>query len=291
MKQNRLKPKITSPVKVHRAHDSIVSTEMGFDRLTLWTDHPAPDTPSRALQQHCRKLVVKSGRSLQFNPAWQTEIKIFQPGRQALVELQAALGPRCRTLVRYAEPAIDWTASDYDDAEVLYYFILEHLRVPYMRQPVKFKEGTAYYARRASRDGTKTGTNVVMYADRPSKLWAARRLALPCCHLEYRLQGVETLVQHGLLTLSDAIDFPHQAFWGENLRLFSLPKKVELGYHLAPDNANVSGTALTKRANRLLDRYRHGEAIVLQDCCRELPIVGSLVTSVDNAPFIGGVTS
>lgn len=291
MKSNNPKPHIKESVEIRRVHHATKATIMGFDRLSLWTDHPAPEIPAHALKKHCRKFEVRSGRSQKFNPAWQTEIRVFQPGSQALIELQSALGPRRRTCVRYAEPAIDWLAKNFDAAWIIYDFMLEHFRVPYMRQPVRFKENTAYFARRASSDGTKTGTNVVMYADRNSKLWPSHRLAQPCCHLEYRLQGVETLAQHGLLSLSDCIRFDHQAFWRENLRLFQLPKKVDLGCRLDPDNSNVSDTALRKRANALLDRYRHGGAIVLQDCWREHPVVADLVTSTDNAPFICGVTS
>lgn len=264
---------------------------MGFDRLTIWTNHPAPNIPTQSIEPHCRKLKVRGGHSQKFNPEWQTEIRFFQPGRQALIELQSALGPRCRTCVRYAEPAADWLANSTADADAIYDFMLERLRVPYMRQPVRFKESTAYFARRSSADGTKAGTNVVMYADRPSKLWPAHQRARFCCHLEYRLQGIEILTQHGLLSLSDCIGFDHHAFWRENLRLFALPKKVELGYQLAACAADVSDTALRKRANLFLDRFRHGNAIVLQDCWRENSMIGDLVTGIDNAPFINGVTS
>ncbi|RQN40814.1 hypothetical protein [Paraburkholderia tropica] len=290
MKSNKLKPPIKGSVETLRVLDIIESTVLGFDRVTLWTDHPAPEIPTRLVERHCRKLEVRSGHSLKFNPVWQTEIRVFQPSRQALIELQSALGARRRTCVRYTEPAADWLANNYEGATAVYNFMLERLRVPYMRQPVKFREGTAYFARRKSHDGTKTGTNVVMYADRPSKLWPVHRLAQPCCHLEYRFQGVETLAQYGLLSLSDCIGFDHQAFWREHLRLFKLPSKAELGFHLAANNADVSDTALRKRANRLLDRYRRGDAIVLQDCWRENSIVGDLVSSIDNTPFISGVT-
>ncbi|PLZ03037.1 hypothetical protein CY652_06910 [Burkholderia sp. WAC0059] len=291
MKSTKVKLPTKEPRETREALDAFERAVSGFDRLTLWINHPAPDIPVHVIEPHCRKLVMRSGRSLKFNPEWQTEIKILQPSRCALIELQAALGPRRSTCVRYAEPALDWLTNNYDDAKVIYDFVLEHFRVQYMRQPVKFKEGTAYFARRASHDGTKTGTNVVMYADRVSKLWPARGLDQPCCHLEYRFQGIETLAQHGLLSLSDCIDFDHHAFWRANFPLYKLPKKVELGYRLAPDKANVSDTALTKRANRLLDRYRHGDALVLQDCWRENPIISDLVTSIDNAPFIGEVTT
>ncbi|WP_133647764.1 hypothetical protein [Paraburkholderia flava] len=287
---NKSKPHTKRPVDIRRTLDAIERTVMGFDRLTIWTDHPAPDIPVDAIQQHCRKLEVKDDYSLAFHPVWQTEIKIFQPSRQALIELQRALGPRRRTTVRYAEVALDWLANHRSAAQVIYDFVLERLHVPYMRQPVVFEEGTAYFARRSSVDGSKNGTIVAMYADRVSDLWPAHQLPLPCCHLEYRLQGAETLAQYGLLSLPDCIGFDHQAFWREHLRLFRLPKKLDLGYRLAPENTDVSKEALRKRANRILDHYRHGDAIVLQNLWRENPVIDDLITRIDNSPFINDVT-
>ena len=277
------------PVDVRRVLGLISDVEMAFDRLTFWIDHPAPDIPSSLIKRHCGGLQVRNCYSLPFHPAWQTEIAIFQPGHRALIALQHAIQTRHRTRLGYAEAALDWLVDDYVSAQALHQFMLGHLRVPYMRQPVWFEQGTAYFARLAAADGTKNSRNVVLYADRESKLWPAGRRRSPCCHLEFRLDGVGTLAQHGLHTLSDCIEFDHRAFWKDNLRLFRLPSKVELGRQLAPlpQERRVSGTALAKRANRFLGRYRHNETFVLQNCWRDNPTIADLVTVLDNTPFIG----
>lgn len=290
MKLNKPTPVAKGPVEIRRALDLVERAVMGFDRITVWTDHPAPDIPVHLIKQHCRDVTVRNCNTQKFHPLWQTEIYVHQPTRQALVELQSALGPGRRTSIQYAEVAIDWITRDCVAAGFFYDFVLEHLRVPYMRQPLRFAEGTAYFTPRASSNGKKVGTNVVMYADEPSKLDASSLVDQPCCHLEYRFHGIETLAQHGLLTLPDCVDFDHQVFWRENLRLYMLPKKVVLGRRLASCTAQVTDAVLTKRANTLLDRYRCGDVVVLQDLWREQRLIAKLVTRIDNLPFIRGVT-
>lgn len=278
------------PVEVQRARDAITRSVTGFDRLTCWIDHPAPDIPISLVQQHCREVTIKNCYSRQFHPIWQTEVMLFQPGRQALIEFQHALGARHRIRMAYAELAFDWLVANSDAADMLYRFIMKHMRVPYHRHGVTFEEGTAYFAPRASDDLSKNVRNVVLYADRPSKLWAVRQDHSPCCHLEHRFQGVDTLAQRGLLSLEDCIRFDHRAYWAEHLRLFRLPSKVELGRWLNPDSIDVSPTALAKRADRFLDRYSHRDTFVLQDCWGENPSIVNVLTQIENAPFLTEVT-
>ncbi|MBJ9732222.1 hypothetical protein I5695_25920 [Burkholderia cenocepacia] len=273
-------------VAVRRACDAITRSVTGFDRLTCWIDHPAPDIPVSLVQQHCGEMTITNCYSLPFHPVWQTEVKIFQPSREALIELQRALRSRHRIRMGYAELAFDWLVADRDAADMLYRFILKHMRVPYLRHAVTFEEGTAYFAPRAADDLSKNVRNVVLYADRPSKLWAARQDRSLCCHLEHRFQGVYTLAQRGLLSLEDCIRFDHRAYWAEHLRLFRLPSKVDLGRWLNPDSIDVSDTALAKRTDRFLGRYSYGDTFVLQDCWRGNPSIASVLTPIDNAPFL-----
>ncbi|WP_232436636.1 hypothetical protein [Burkholderia ubonensis] len=278
------------PVEVQRTRDGITRTAAGFDRLTFWVDHPAPDIPVSRVQRYCGDVTITNCYSLPFHPVWQTEVKILQPSREALIELQRALESRHRIRMGYAELAFDWLVASREAAYVLYRFIVKHMRVPYLRHAVTFEEETAYFAPRAAHDLSKNVRNVVLYADRPSKLWAARQDRSPCCHLEHRFQGVDTLAQRGLLSLEDCIRFDHRAYWTEHLRLFRLPSKVKLGRWLNPDSIDVSGTALAKRADRFLDRYSHGDIFVLQDCWRENQSIANMLTQIDNALFFMDVT-
>ncbi|MFM0504284.1 response regulator [Paraburkholderia caffeinilytica] len=291
MKLPQRKSPATIPVEVRRVLDLILSSVMAFDRLTCWIDHPAPDIPIAQIKPHCADLKVLNCRSSQFHPVWQTQVQILQPGRQALIELQRAVGARYRVRLSYAEPALDSLVNDRNAAETIRLFMLKHLRVPYMRHAVRFEQATAYFARRASTDGKKTARNLVLYADGTSKLWPLRELKSPCCHIEYRLQGVDTLAEYGLLSLTDCIRFDHQAFWTENLRLFRLPSHVQLGRWINPKTGDVTDTALANRAKRFFARYSHGDAFVLQDCWRETPRIAHVLTPVDNKLFFANVTS
>lgn len=286
MKSTHPKSHTKRSVEMQRALDAITGIVTGFDRLTCWVDHPAPDIPIHLVRRYCGEMTITNCYSRPFHPVWQTEIKIFQPSREALIELQRALESRHRIRMVYAELAFDWLAADRDAADTLYRFIVKHMRVPYLRHAVTFEEETAYFAPRAADDLSKNVRNVVLYADRPTKLWAARQDRSPCCHLEHRFQGVGTLAQRGLLSLEDCIRFDHRVYWAEHLRLFRLPSKVELGRWLNPDSIDVSGTALAKRADRFLDRYSHGGTFVLQDCWRGNPNIANVLTPIDNAPFL-----
>ncbi|SDG51164.1 hypothetical protein SAMN05216466_103608 [Paraburkholderia phenazinium] len=278
------------PVEVRSALDAIMRSVMAFDRLTLWIDHPAPDVPVARIAPHCKEIQVLTCQSLRFQPTWQTQVRLLQPGRQALIELLHALRSRHRARLSYIEPALDWPVADRPTAQMLERFLLKHLRVTYMRQAVEFEEGTAYFARRADHDGMKNARNIVLYADRKSKLWPARDSNSSCCHVEYRFQGFGTLAEQGLASLEDCINFDHYTFWVENLRLFRLPSNVELGRWLNPKNPEVTGSALGKRANLFLDNYRHGNAFVLQNCWRENAFIANAVTPLDNTLFLKHVT-
>ncbi|TXD01807.1 hypothetical protein FTI75_25960 [Burkholderia pseudomallei] len=286
MKSTHRKSHTKRPIEMQRALDAITRAVSGFDRLTCWIDHPAPEIPVPRVQRYCGEVTITNCYSLPFHPAWQTQVMLFQPSRQALIELQHAFKSRHRIRMGYAELALDWLVADHDAADVFYSFILKHMRVPYLRHAVTFEERTAYFAPRATDDLSKSARNVALYADRPSKLWSARQDRSPCCHLEHRFQGVDTLAQRGLLSLEDCIRFDHRAYWAEHLRLFRLPSKVELGRWLNPDSIDVSDTALAKRADRFLGRYSYGDTFVLQDCWLGNPSIANVLTPIDNAPFL-----
>ena len=66
-----------------------------------------------------------------------------------------------------------------------------------------------------------------------------------CCHANL-----------GLYTIDDLIRFQHEKFWPKHVYLYALPRKTDLGRFLAGSvNANVSGTALRKRADRWQQQF------------------------------------
>lgn len=286
MKARLHPPPSKQPTAVKTALSLINRTVTGFDRLTFWVNHPAPSIPVHEIEHHCAKLNVVTGRSLPYHPMWQTQVDVFQPSDKALTLLAAAMGTRHAVRLSYAELAIDWLADTRTAAYSLRNFMLAHLHMPYLRHNVAFKRMTAYFAPRADQHAEKKARNVVLYADRTSKLWPAHELKSPCCHLEHRLHGVGTLANQGLLTLADFAQFDHRAFWAENLRLYCLPKMAELGRWLDPDNADVSPAALRKRANVFLNQYRHNEIFVLQNLWRDVREIANVLLPLTNELFL-----
>lgn len=286
MKARLHPPPSRQPTAVKNALSLINRTVTGFDRLTFWVNHPEPHIPASEIERHCAKLNVVTGRSLPYHPMWQTQVDVFQPSGTALSLLATAMGSRHAVRLSYAEPAIDWLVDTPTGAYSLSKFFLGHVRVPYLRNSITFKEMTAYFAPRADQRADKNARNVVLYADRTSKLWPAHELKSPCCHLEHRLHGVGTLANQGLLTLADCAQFDHRAFWAENLRLYCLPKMAELGRWLDPDNADVSPAALRKRAKVFLNQYRHNEIFLLQNLWRDVPEIDNILLPLSNELFL-----
>ena len=275
------------PAEIRNALDLIKQTVTGFDRVTFLVDHPKPDIPASEIERHCSRLTITVGRSLSYHPMWQTTVDVFQPSDTAFSLLATAMGTRHATRLRYAELAIDWLVDTPTDAYSFRRFILGHVHVPYLRHNVGFAGMTAYFSPRTDQDTKKKNArNIVLYADRTSKLWSARQLHSPCCHLEYRLQGAGTLAAYGLLTLADCAHFDHHAFWAKNLRLYHLPKMAELGRWLRPDSVDMTDAALRKRANLFLSQYRHNETFVLQNCWRDAPGIDKLLQPLPNELFL-----
>ncbi|PCE27057.1 hypothetical protein BWP39_09730 [Paraburkholderia acidicola] len=252
------------PSSTRAALALIKSNVTGFDRITVWIDHPAPDVPLRRIARYCNgKPVIDGGKSLARHPMWQTRIELFQPAPAAFGILRQALGG-IASKVTYAEVAIDWITRDGDDAVALQCYLLRHLHIAHLRHPVSFHAGTAYYSPRSSDQAERHHRNVALYADRPSKLWPAATTCPPCCHLEYRFSGTDACRAVGLNTVSDCAAFDHPRFWSRSLTLFDF-RKTDIGRIVAPD-PDVSGSMLRRHADAFLEQHAYGGDPVLQNC-------------------------
>ena len=259
---------------------------MGFDRVSFVMDHPSPDIRLPLIGRHCNSITLKPCEPQKYHPMWQSHVDLFQPSAQALNLICQFIGNRYRVSLNYAEIAIDFLTETSGDAAEVHRFMLEHMTVPYLRHDVTHMGGTAYFAPRSMSSGTATPHNVVIYSDRPSKLRSVAYLCQPCCHLEHRLVGLAEMENHGFFSLTDCAQFDHEAFWHKNLHLSQLPAKVDLGRWLDPENSNVSGTALRKRADKFLDAYRYNGTLILQDCLHDNGDLKPLMRSIKSADFL-----
>ena len=115
-----------------------------------------------------------------------------------------------------------------------------------------------------------------LYTDRPSKAMNASPdlSSTPCFHSEWRVSGKAALARLGLRSLDDLINFDHVGHWHDNLNLYKLPSKTDLGRLLAKldgGSPDVSSVAHLKRANRWLDAHRIDGQFVLHNALKTTP--------------------
>lgn len=243
----------------------------GFDRLSLWLDHPAPVLPVAALEKHCGKVIINTNRAFRYHQLWQSCVTLFQPDRKALRLLQRAVRKgRYRSCPWYVEIALDCITATTQDAITVRDFHLRHMLVPHCRDEVTcFKKATFYYRRRTVRINDEQWRKAphvpVLYADKKSKLLARTYKGQPCCHLEHRFFGADALSRIGIHCAGDFAEFSHAAFWRAHLTLARLPSKADIGRFLAPARTDCSGTALRKRADKFLAPYFLEGVQVLQN--------------------------
>jgi hypothetical protein len=266
------------PRKIQNALSLIDSVVFAYDRLHFWLDHPLPLIPL-ALRVDERASIMPG--SMQYGPVWQTKIELLQPDADLLRACIDMAGERHRVLPNYAEIKLDLLTRTENDAKLLQTAVLEHLIVKSSLYPVRIDRGTAYYMPPTNPSGKPLAFKFVIYADKPSK-----ETGRPCCHLEWRLRGAAVLESVGLIALDSCIDFDHRDFWSKRLQLFSPPSKAALARWLDPENANVSPTMLTKRADHFLRRYMHDGTFIVQNCFVDRREIVELLTPVDNALFL-----
>lgn len=268
------------PREIQNALALIESTIMAVDRLKFWIDHPEPHMPAELLKFQVDPLKLRNSKN-KYHPVRQSKFDLHQPTTELLSEYVAAIRTRYRVALCEVELNMDWITGTAKEAMQLQDFALAHVQVPHLRDPVTVFKTTAYFGPRADGNSNKLPHNFVVYADKPSK-----RVNRPCCHLEWRFCGPAALGNIGLFSLEDCINFDHRRFWSERLRLFSLPSKAEIARWLAPEKADVSPAALTKRANRFMDQYRLDGAFNLQNCRVANPDIQKILKPVDNVLFI-----
>lgn len=245
---------------------------LGYDRIALMLDSAAPKLPINALKKHCNNIEVLENKSSQYQSIWQSRIDIFQPDKECLSKLNDYISAGSyRICMRYVEISCDFITANFNESEVILKFILEHLNISGIKigTLVEPYEDTYYLNRRTNVNGDKAPKNVVLYADKPSKL-ASKWIGKPCCHLEYRLTGSDIIGFYGISSIADVLLFDHMSFWHTNLHFLKLPFKNEIGHYLS-QGQNISGTALTNKANKFLRQFYVGDYFVLQNMLQTHP--------------------
>jgi len=267
------------PAECLRLEEQIRDRVYGIDRLSLVCDSQQQPHLPASIKRHCGNVKV-SRTPCEFQRSYPWQISLYQPTRRALKALRTFLGRRFSVKIFYVELACDFLVEDANDADAIKVFLLGHISPKSMRHPVVIQNGTAYFSRRSSEIGDKANKNLVMYSDKESKFADDE---INCCHIEWRLSGVRGLEFAGIRCVDDLISFDHQRFWINALDVINLPKKETLG-ELAVDRSggSVSGSALRKSANKLLDEYRVNGNFVLHNLLIDFGLIKSHVSRMDS---------
>ena len=265
--ERKTKPYESQPKPIH-AYDRV---HIPLDRLEL-------PIKLKSLKKHCTNITATTLLG-KYNPRWKNEVQIFQPTKKCLRVLNNALKNDIGAKVIYAEIACDLVAKDDEQAQAWRNLFLAAVHMKYQSQSVVLDDehGTAYYyGRREAAHGNKRGHVLAVYADKPSKLNNAQPQdsAPPCFHFEWRSTGGAALERFGIASIDDLIQFDHKKFWDENIHIYLLPKKWELGQILATlcgANPNVSDEALRRRAARWLANHSLDGNFVMHNALLSTP--------------------
>ena len=247
----------------------IYPSAFGFDRIHLWLDCPELPMQQTDLERHCGAVEVRA-QQMPYNARWKCAIELRQPSLEALILLRAAVGHDVSVLLTYGEIALDFLCDDEKQANAMAKAFLRAAKMRYQREVVTAYDTTYYFGRRSDANGKRQGHVLAVYADRKSKLAAARKtLSKPkCLHIEWRASGSASLAKIGLVSLDDLINFCHCCFWQANVRMYESPRKTELGqmlHALSGSMREVSDTAHRKRANAWLNRHAVNDHFVLHN--------------------------
>jgi hypothetical protein len=241
-----------------------------------------------------KQVPITGTNAQKFHPERKYYLELFQPSSEALHVLYDAAEGRYTIRPYVLEVALDWITDSKKEAKMVRDFILGHMWVPHFTYKVKPCERTWYYAPRAigptqgdsiSKRSKRLVHNVVLYADKPSKL-ASPYFGRPCCHLEHRFFGESACANIGASCLGDLVQFCHRAFWYEQLRLATLPKLKALGRFLDPSHTKLTDAALRDRANASIKKYSIGDAFILQNLWRNYDGLKKTWERMDNRSFL-----
>ena len=298
MKTKRKTP-ANVPAESKQSLHRIRHVQYAYDRILVALDTPTPDLPIKQLQKLCRGETILVRGARPFDALYVSRVELFQPQPEAirlLNDIVESKGYAAR--VERVEVACDLISASREDTNALGAWILAHVTVPNMSHSVVTRKRTYYYARATTeahearddatadenntpkRKARKVERNFVLYFDRRSKLagpWRKRR----CVHIEFRFRGQRTLEGKGLSTLADLAAFDHPAFWRQELKLRRFVSKAKLGRWLDRDNADVSGTALRKRANVFMSDNQIAGRFVMQKALQEDPSLREVLLDVD----------
>jgi hypothetical protein len=219
-----------------------------FDVVQTWFDEPLQPGRLRQLRRQCANLYDRDG-SLEPMPYNQDLIYCVQARQPttAYLETLLKLEATMPIWINYAELARDecWPSrgvlvnvKEYRDGHEL------RLWHPKAEQTVSYDDefGNTYDASR------KKPRLLTRYMEEHSRITGE----LDCLHTEFRLMGKQSCERAGIETVSDLINFNHEAWWAAKTRIVTSPDYERLGRLVRNRRDN------TRDRKPLIEFYRRG---------------------------------
>ncbi len=184
--------------------------EAYFDRMRIWLVDPLTKTQIKRLQID-RSRLRKKNQPAKFDPRYRQRLDIYTASPATL---RAFVALRPVHLLTYFESALDWPFANPMLCREANDFFDRHFVKRFHRGEagVRFYKGVTRYT-----DPRRAASNVVSYADRPSRITGE----VDCLHVEYRLRR-RAFQRLGINSVADLLAFDHYAFWQARLRLADL---------------------------------------------------------------------
>lgn len=268
--------KLTMKSRFKKRSSHLAFLHDGFDRVNFWIDRPTLPFDVQRLAPHCGDLFFTAAQP-RYHANRKGHLALYQPTASCLQMLRDLCGAEIGIELVYAEINRDLGFKNVQQLSAMRNAFLESAYMPYQRCLVSEFNGTLYWGVR-SNAAHRQGSVMCLYTDRPNKVMSAspNMRSNPCFHLEWRVSGKAALARLGLRALDDLINFDHVGHWEDNLNLYQLPSKTDLGRLLAKldgGSPDVSSVAYLKRANRWLDAHRIDGQFVLHNALKTTPNV------------------
>lgn len=191
------------------AQGLVLSKNSYIDSVTVFVDRVPAGTFLAQLKQHCGTMLP--GRHMPHQHHWAMRFTLHQPRTEAFYLILHEFKTH---LLNRADVALDLVTRKQSEAAILQGYLERHL---VQRWHGQMKPGKRY--RDTHYSAAKRSPNVIAtYSDKPSKIDGA-----PCCHVEWRMKGAESVKRAGLYQLEDLVSFDHRAFWKDRLNLYDIP--------------------------------------------------------------------
>lgn len=217
-----------------------------FDRVRFYTDSRTSIKDLETLESLNKKNKVEF-IALPHHEHLTKQVELFQLNDQLLTELAKGYYAFGDYAINYVEIACDFLLRTKKQKKALKKFFDRHLvykseRASKSKTGYYFNnhKGSLYYA---SKEKKK---RFVVYSDKASRTHTSKH----CLHLEFRIDGLGQVKQHGVYTFNSLLAFDHEAFWGNSLGLLK-PNFTKLGAYARQGKKQTKAVADNRRGKNL----------------------------------------